>query len=136
MSFSPYIHFQGNCAEAMTFYADVFGASDLSMMKYADAPEDVGGSKDSGRIMHAYMTVDGGVLMGSDFPDGVEGDPQKAVSVSFSVKDVDKGRALYDRLLEGGDVIMPYEKTFWSPGFGMLRDRFGTHWMISVPGEM
>ena len=135
MSFSPYLHFQGDCAEAMTFYAKVFGATDLSMMKYSEAPGDVDVPKDSDRILHAMMTVDGSPLMASDFPEGM-GDPQKAVSISFSVDNAEKGRTLYDRLLDGGDVIMPYEKTFWSPGFGMVRDRFGTHWMISVPGEM
>ncbi len=136
MSFSPYLHFQGNCAEAMTFYADVFRASDLSMMKYSEAPEDAGMPKDSNRIMHAMLTVDGGILMGSDFTEDMEGDPQKAVSISFDVKDVKAGKALHDKLKDGGDEIMPFSQTFWSPGFGMVRDRFGTHWMISVPGEM
>jgi PhnB protein len=134
MSFTPYIHFQGNCAEAMTFYAQVFGATDLYFQKFSDAPEDVGVPKSSNRIMHAHFSVNGGSLMGSDFPDGFEGDPQKAVSVSFVVKTLEQGQAVFDQLVVGGDVLMPFSKTFWSPGFGMLKDRFGTHWMISIPG--
>lgn len=137
MSFVPYIHFQGNCAEAMRFYADVFGATDLQIFGYADAPEGAmpGVPTDTDRVMHAALTHPGGVLMGSDFPPGMEGDPQKAVSISFSVGDVAAGKALYDRLLDGGAPIMDYQETFWAEGFGMVRDRFGTHWMISGPGK-
>lgn len=131
MTFSPYLHFQGNCAEAMRFYADVFGATDLQMMTYADAPPDSGMPR-SDRVMHASLTAGGGTLMGSDFPEGFEGDAQKAVSISFAAPDTATARGLYDRLLEGGDVIMEFGPTFWSAGFGMVRDRFGTHWMLSA----
>ncbi|SPH24223.1 hypothetical protein DEA8626_03273 [Defluviimonas aquaemixtae] len=135
MSFSPYLHFQGTCAEAMRMYADLFGATDLTLIRYSEAPEEAGLPKGSDRIMHAHMTVGGSTLMASDFPEGI-GDPQKAVSVSFSVPDAATGEAIYERLLKEGDEIMAYGETFWSPGFGMVRDKFGTHWMISVPGEM
>ena len=140
MSFVPYLHFQGNCAEAMQFYADVFGATDLQMMKYADAPSDVfpAGHKpaDDGRVMHASLTLGNAVLMGSDFPPGMDGDPQQAVSVAHPVSDVATGQALFDRLAEGGGtVVMPFGETFWAEGFGMVKDRFGTHWMISGPGK-
>ena len=134
MSFTPYIHFQGNCAEAMTFYAQVFGATDLWFQKYADAPEDVGVPTTSDKIMHAHFSVHGQSLMASDFPDGHEGDPQKAVSISFAVNTLEEGHVIFDQLAKGGDVLMPFSKTFWSPGFGMLKDRFGTHWMVSIPG--
>jgi PhnB protein len=132
MSFTPYIHFQGNCAEAMEAYARIFGATDLHMWRYKDAPPDAGMTP-SDKVMHAAMTVGGQRLMASDFPPGMEGDPQKAVSVSHSVKDVDQGRKLFDQLAEGGAVAMPFGPTFFSKGFGMVRDRFGTHWMIMGP---
>lgn len=132
MGFSPYLHFQGNCAEAMAFYAKVFGATDLSMMRYSEAPPDAGMPAGSTRIMHAQMTAGGSPLMASDFPDGMAGDPQQAVTISYDVPTVAEGRALFDRLVAGGAPIMPFAQTFWSPGFGMLKDRFGTHWMISA----
>lgn len=104
-------------------------------MTYSEAPEDVGVSRVSTRIMHATLIVKGGILKGSDFPDGMQGDPQRAVSISFDAPDLETGRALHERLKDGGAEITPFAKTFWSPGFGMVRDRFGTHWMISAPGE-
>ena len=131
---TPYIHFQGNCAEAMNFYAEVFDVPAPSIMRYSDAPEG-GDMPRSDRVMHAEVTLGDGKLMASDFPEGIEGDPQKAVSVMFPIADAQAGRRLYDRLIAGGDEIMAFGPTFWSSGFGMVRDRFGTHWMIAAPGE-
>ena len=134
MSFSPYIHFQGNCAEAMQAYAKIFGATDLQMMRYADAPPSAGmPSSGSDKIMHAHLTAGGQPLMASDWPDGMPGEPQASVSVTHAVKDVARGRSIFDRLADGGAVTMPYGPTFWSTGFGMVKDRFGTHWMIMAP---
>ncbi len=134
MSFSPYLHFLGNCAEAMGFYAEVFGATDLQMTRYADAPPSTGMPASlSDKIMHALLTVDGQPLMASDWPDGMPGEPQASVSVTHRVANVKRGGAIFARLAEGGAVTMPYAPTFWSEGFGMVKDRFGTHWMIMGP---
>jgi len=135
--FVPYLHFQGNCAEAMRHYADVFGATDVMMMRYADAPAGAfpEGMPPEGaeRIMHASLSHAGGRLMASDFPPGMDGDPQQAVSISIPVDDVATGRAIFDKLADGGTVLMPFGETFWTEGFGMVKDRFGTHWMINGP---
>lgn len=135
MSFSPYLHFQGNCAEAMKAYADIFGATDLQIMRYADAPPTAGVPPGGGgdKVMHARLSVGGQSLMASDFPDHMKGDPQAAVSVSHMVQDVAVGKAVFDRLADRGAVIMPFGPTFFSKGFGMVKDRFGTHWMIMGP---
>jgi PhnB protein len=133
MSTHPYIHFQnGQCREAMTFYAEVLGGTDLQTMAYADvhgAPGEWGGS---GHLMHAQMKVGNGMLMASDFPPGMEGDPQKAMSVMQTLATVEDAHRAFDRLMEGGALIQPFGPTFWSKGFGMGRDRFGTHWIVSV----
>ena len=131
MTFSPYVHFQGNCAEAMEYYAAVFGADDLYLMRYAEAPD--AGFPDSDLVIHGHFSVGGSSFMASDYPPGVDGDAQKAMSVSYSPKSVDEGRRLFDRLAEGGEVISAFAPSFFSPGFGMLKDRFGTHWMIVSP---
>ena len=70
--------------------------------------------------------------MASDFPPGLEGDPQKGFSVMQTAPDVATGRAIFDKLCEGGTVIDTYKPTFFSPGFGMVQDKFGTHWIISA----
>ena len=132
MTFTPYIHFQGNCAEAMQFYADLFGG-ELTLFRYRDMPDAPPEFADSDLVMNSQLKTKTATMYASDFPPGENGDPQKAFSVSHDAPDLAKAKALYDRLLDGGAAIMPFGPTFWSPGFGMLQDRFGTHWMISVP---
>jgi PhnB protein len=127
----PYLHFQGQCAEAMTFYRDVLGGTDLQIMHYSEAP----GAPASDRVIHAQVTLGGSTLMASDYPDGVPGDRQAAVSVMHSAGQLDAARAVFDRLAEGGAVEQPFAPSFFAPGFGMVRDRFGTHWMIVADAE-
>jgi PhnB protein len=131
----PYIHFQGQCAEALAFYAQVFGGTGLQTMRYADGPGAPEAWKASDRIMHGQVTLFDGTLMASDYPPGVEGDAQRGFSVMQSAPDAATARAVFDRLAEGGTVIDPFKPTFFSPGFGMVRDRFGTAWIISAMPE-
>ncbi|MEO6298660.1 MAG: VOC family protein [Paracoccaceae bacterium] len=133
----PYIHFQGQCAEALAFYAKVFGGINLQTMRYSDGPGAPAAWKNSNRVMHGQVTIGDGTLMASDFPPGTEGDPQKGVSIMQTAPDVDTARAAFAQLCEGGAVIEDFKPTFFSPGFGMVKDKFGTHWIISAlpPGE-
>ncbi len=131
----PYIHFQGHAAEALAFYADVFGAEDLSMMRYADAPGMDDTMRDPTRIIHGQLTLPDGVLMASDYPPGMTGDAQAAVSIMSVAESVDEGRRIFNALATGGTVVQAYGPSFFSRGFGMLKDRYGTHWMISVGPE-
>ena len=128
----PYIHFDGTCAEALAFYADVFGGTDLQTMRYADAPGMSDAMAASPRVIHGQVTLGGGVLMASDYPPGMAAERQAAVSIMQTVADVATGQAVFDRLADGGAVVQPFAPSFFSPGFGMVTDRFGTHWMISA----
>ena len=130
----PYLHFTDSCRDAMTFYQDILGGT-LDVMGFdqmPDAPPEMAGSD---RVMHATLTTEQGVLFASDSFPGEEAAPQAGVSISWGAADHDSGKALFERFLDGGDVVMPYEATFFSPGFGMVKDRFGTHWMIMVDPE-
>jgi len=129
MTFMPYIHFEGTCAEAMTFYANLFGATDLQLMRYNEAPG--GQALPSDRVMHAQFSAQGGVLMASDFPPG-SGDAQAGMSVMTTPATFDEGRRIHDALAKDGAEIVPFGPSFFSPGFGMVKDRFGTHWIIGV----
>lgn len=132
----PYLHFQGQCAEALAFYAEVLGGTDLQMMRYGEAPDDPPEWKDSGRVLHGQVTLGDGTLMASDFPPGMTGDPQAAASVMQTTATVAEARRVFDRLGEdGGALIEEFGPTFFSPGFGMVKDRFGTHWIISAMPE-
>ncbi len=131
MMFMPYIHFDGSCAEAMPFYADVFGATDLQIMKYSDTPPGRDNPVQSDRIMHSQFSVDGATLMASDFPPGA-GQPQAGMSVMIAPKSVARGKELFDKLSDGGAPVAEFGPTFFSAGFGMFKDRFGTHWIIGA----
>jgi PhnB protein len=128
MAFIPYLYFRGDCAEAMTFYAEVFGAAAPDLMRYSDAPPEAG-LPESERIMHGELRLGDATLMASDFPPGID-EPQAGVSVMHTVDDPDEGARLFAALGQGGSVIEPWQATFFARGYGMLRDRFGTHWII------
>jgi PhnB protein len=128
-----YLQFDGNCAEALTFYAGALGGKVLMMSKYSDAPPQEGLPPVPAHwVMHGRLQwPEGGMLMGSD--GGME--PYagvKGVSLSINCDDVEDGRRKFDALADGGTVKMPFSSTFWSPGFGMLVDRFGVPWMVNV----
>ncbi len=132
MSFDPYIHFQGNCREAMTAYAAIFGGK-VEIMTYDQAPDATEAMKASGLVMHSTLHLNGRLLLASDFPPGHAGDPQAAITISHIASSVVEAKRLFAALAEGGTVMMQVQPTFWSDGFGMLKDRYGTHWMVSAP---
>lgn len=128
----PYIHFQGQCAEALTLYATIFGGTNLQMMRYGDGPDAPPAWKNSPRIMHGQVTIGENTLMASDYPPGIDGDNQNGFSVLQTTPDVPSARAAFDQLAVGGKIRDAFKPTFFSPGFGMVQDRFGTHWIISA----
>lgn len=130
MSFHPYLFFGGNCREAFLRYEEVFGGR-LDLVTAADMPGSPPGI-DPDTIMHAALTTDDGVLMGSDDPFS---DPFPAVTgmrVNHTAADPGTAARIFEALAEGGEVQMPFASTEWSVGFGMCQDRFGTPWMIDV----
>jgi len=135
---TPYLFFDGNCREAMEFYKSCFGGK-LELMAYGDAPEgnqcpggDIESAKD--KIMHGCLTEGTFTLMASDNPMGapVRGDN---VHLSVECETMPEIRKLFESLGDSGEILMPLEDTFWGAHFGMLKDRFGIHWMLSFPLE-
>lgn len=132
---TPYLFFNGTCRDAIEFYADVFSGDIEMMAPYSDLPPgegmDVPPEKASWVMHCSLLWPDGGRLMASDIIDGDQ--PAMAgSSISMALADVETGRRAFDRLAEGGDVGMPYQETFWTPGFGTVSDKFGTRWMVTV----
>ncbi|MDO5648088.1 VOC family protein [Paracoccus sp. (in: a-proteobacteria)] len=139
MSFTPYLSFQGECADAFARYAELFGGT-AQVMRFSDAPPNpqMPALPDDQKnwAMHAQLTLpDGAVLMGADMPPQFGGVPQAGVSIAVSRDTDDAARALFDGLAQGGTVIMPFLPTFFAKGFGMCKDRFGTSWMVSFGME-
>jgi PhnB protein len=130
MSFHPYLAFNGNCREAFTRYQEIFGG-ELTLLAMSDVPMDDGvppGPSDV--IAHASLVADGHVLMGADDPTGGFDGQNRGMSCNVTVATTDTAERYYAALSERGEVQMPLAETFFSPGFGMCVDRFGTPWMV------
>lgn len=124
-----YLTFDGNCREAMTFYAKALGAR-LDMTPFSKGPDMP--VADADRIMHSRLIVDGKpCLMASDTMPGVPLQRGGNFSVSVGCTSLDEEIRFFQALSLGGDVIMTLEDTFWGAHFGMLRDRFGIQWMLN-----
>jgi PhnB protein len=129
-SISPYIFFDGTCREAMTAYADILGAEILAMIPYSEAPP-AGGMPDvpPDHIMHAGIRFHDQLLMASDDMPGRNKVPASTY-IMVSLPDTNAARTAFDRLAEGGEVLVAFGPTFWTEGFGSLRDRWGQLWMV------
>lgn len=136
MTMSVHLNFNGNCKEAFALYQKVFGAENPFLMTYGQAPQQAPVPADwTDKVMHASIPLGGGRLMGCDVPPG-RSTPMGGFQVCVETKDQSEVQRIFDTLKdEGGNVIMPLQQTFWSPLFGMLTDKFGVGWMLSVPGE-
>ena len=125
-----YLFFDGNCAEAMRFYERTLGGK-LSLMTAKEAPPDAQMPPGSGdRILHSRLEADGAVLMASDWLAPAPFPAVGGFSVTLETPTAADAKRLFDELAAGGQVTMPFGKTFYSDGFGMLVDRFGTPWMV------
>ncbi|MFV0360173.1 VOC family protein [Tropicimonas sp.] len=135
-SISPYLFFDGNCREAMTAYAEILGGELLAMMSFAEAPEIEGFPKvPEDLIMHAAVGFAGHMIMGCDDMPGRNVRPASTY-VSVSLQETAQARQVFDRLSEGGEVLMAFDKAFFADGFGSLRDRWGQLWMVSTDTGM
>jgi PhnB protein len=131
----PYLAFDGQAADAMQTYQRVLGG-ELKMLRYADAPAAAGGPppgcepSDTARVMHAFLQFDGGMLMASDVPNSSMAEPMRGMSINLVFTTAARAREVFDALADGGTTRMPFGKTFWADGFGVVVDRFGAPWMI------
>ncbi|PTM40276.1 VOC family protein [Bosea sp. 124] len=138
MKLSTYLMFDGNCREAFTLYQTVLGGKLTAMMDHRGTPAEAHVSPDwVDKILHACLEIEGQMLMASDAPPDRSDGPMRSVSVSVNVPEIAEAERIFAALSEGATVQMPMAETFWSPRFGMLRDRFGTNWMVGadMPAE-
>ena len=132
----PYLFFAGNCEEAVEFYRTALGAEVLMTMRFKDSPEPhqpgmvPPGAED--KIMHTSFRIGDSTIMASDGGVCGGGKSFEGFSLSLGVATEAEADRLFNALAAGGKVDMPLSRTFWSPRFGMLTDRFGMGWMISV----
>ena len=134
MQVQPYLFFDGNCEEAVNFYKKVLDAEVTAFMRYREMPEQPQGdcpSVDGEKVMHATLKIGDTNVM---FSDGPNQKPMNfhGFSLSIALRSSEEADRYFAALAEGGQVHMPLTKTFWSPRFGMLADKFGVGWMINV----
>jgi PhnB protein len=129
---NAYLFFDGTCADAMRFYERTLGGKISLSMTHAQSPvaaQSLPGNAD--RIMHTRLDLPDGTLMASDTMAGQTYEGMKNFSLSLVYSTAAEARRIFDALGQGGKVTMPFDKTFWAEGFGMLVDRYGTPWMVS-----
>jgi PhnB protein len=136
MQVQPYLNFDGRCAEALEFYKRAVGAEVTMLMHYKDSPEPCApGSVPPGcenKVMHSSFRIGDSTVMASDCH--CKGQPNfQGFSLSITPANVSKAEKLFTALGDGGKVLMPLAKTFFSQSFGVVQDRFGISWMVYVP---
>ncbi|MGH6885981.1 MAG: VOC family protein [Geminicoccales bacterium] len=135
MQVQPYLFFDGRCEEAVEFYKGALGAEVEMLMRFKDSPDPPPpgmvppGSGD--KVMHTCIRIGEAKVMASD--GRCQGQPSfQGFSLSLTASDEAEADRLFAALADGGQVQMPLNKTFFSPRFGMVADRFGVSWMVVV----
>ncbi len=131
----PYLFFSGRCEEALAFYTKTIGAKVDMLMLFKDSPDplpsDVLQPGFENKVMHSSFRVGGALIMASD---GCNDEDQgfKGFSLHLALPTIPEVENAFNALADGGQVNMALAKTFWSPMYGILTDRFGISWMVSV----
>ncbi|MES2912237.1 MAG: VOC family protein [Pseudomonadota bacterium] len=144
MQVQPYIFFEGRCEEAVNFYKTALKAEVTMLMRYKDNPEPQSTGDGCGpnaanippdSVMHASFKIGDTEVMASD---GMASGKTEFKGITLSLNPATEAEAkkLFEALGVGGQVQMPMTKTFFSPCFGMVADKFGVSWMVVVPGDM
>lgn len=126
----PYLIFNGNCREAMTFYKEIFGG-ELVVSTFGEAQKDACPAALKEKIMHARLTTPGFVLMASDSSPERNTKFGENIQLSLNFSDYEDLAETFHSLADGGNVSLPLQDMFWGARFGMLCDPFGIYWMLN-----
>jgi PhnB protein len=134
MQLELFINFNGNCREAVEFYAMVFKSSVNNLMTFGEAPPDLGGNSlpesDRNRIMYAGVPIGDMVVMFMDYPSGSEFIKGNNIIPTVNTEDKDEVTRIFNELKDGGKVYFELQKTFYSEWYGMVEDKYGVTWHI------
>ena len=130
MKLYTYLNYGGNCRQAFEFYVDHLGGKITFITTHGEQPEADKVPPDwKNAVLHARMEIGDTILLGADIPPD-RFQPMRSAYLTLIVDSSDEAERLYDLLKEGGQIFMPMEETFFARRFAMLRDRFGTSWML------
>jgi PhnB protein len=128
MKLDVYLNYAGNCEQAFRFYEQHLGGRITMMMTYGQQPNQANVPANwTNAILHARIEIGGTVLMGADIPTA---EPMRSAYLTLTVDSAKEAERVYTLLSDGGEIFMKMEETFFASRFAMLRDRFGTSWMI------
>lgn len=129
-----YLNFQGNCEEAFQFYAQALGGTITNVMKHSANMNPSLPAEWGDKVMHANLDLGNIALLGADVP---AAQPMRSAYVTLTLDTASDVERIYTTLSTDGEVFMALQKTFFTPAFAMLRDRFGINWMLlaAVPAE-
>ena len=131
MVLNTYVNYGGNCEQAFTFYQQQLGGTITMLMRHGELPRGRVPREDwKDKVLHARLQLGGTELFGADIPDA---QPMRSAYLSLTLANVEEAERVYALLSEGGEIFMPMADTFFARRFSMLRDRFGTSWMLLGP---
>ena len=128
MKIDVYLNYAGNCQQAFRFYEQELGGRITFMTTHGEGPNGANvPAEQKDTILHARIQIGNSVIMGADIP---KSEPMRSAYLTLSADSEEEAERLYTVLSEGGQIFMKMEKTFFANRFAMLRDRFGTSWML------
>jgi PhnB protein len=138
ISLNPYLTFDGNTREAVNFYEKTLGGKVMGIMTFGDMPTDPNHPLTDDmneRIMHAHLKVGDSDLMFSDTFAGMPYQSGDTIQIAIHPKEEERAREIFAALEKGGQVVMPLQKTDWSPLYGIVKDKFGVTFQVNVPED-
>ena len=127
MRLDIYVNYRGNCEQAFRFYEQHFGGRITGIVRHGEQPNPNLPADWKDKVVHARLEIGTTVLMGADIP---QAEPMRSAYLTLSLDQEDEAERLYALLSDGGQIFMKMEETFFAARFAMLRDRFGTSWML------
>ena len=133
MKLDTYLNYRGNCEEAFRFYEQHLGGRIISVDRHGNSPNPHIPADWKDKVIHARIEIGGAIVRGADIPNA---EPMRSAYLTLSLDTVSEAERIYTLLIDGGQIFMKMEETFYASRFGMLRDRFGTSWMLLHERQM
>lgn len=128
MKLDIYVNYKGNCRDAFHFYEQHLGGKIIMMQTFGQMPPAANIPEErKDQILHARIEIGGGILMGADIPNA---EPMRSAYLTLRLDTVEEAEKIYALLSDGGEIFMKMEQTNFATRFAMLRDKFGTSWML------
>jgi PhnB protein len=127
MRLDIYLNYRGNCEQAFRFYEQHLGGRITEIVRHAQQPNPNVATDWKEKVLHARIEIGTTVLMGADIPNA---EPMRSAYLTLTLDRETDAERLYALLADGGEIFMKMEKTFFANRFAMLRDKFGTSWML------